>query len=640
MLEAMRVATRGWIGRSLMTLVMGLIILSFIIWGVGDMFRNLGANTLAKVGDTEITTQAYREAYSTILQRLQRQARRAITHEEARMLGLDRQILARLIGEATLNQEADKLGLALADSEIARIIAKDELFKGANGAFDRQRFEALLRDNGMTEKTFVREQHELLLRHMITDAVVTGLSVPKIMLEMIHAFQTEARDVDTFLLPASSVGEIAAPTEDELSKYFADRAQAYATQERRKLLILSLDPTTLAATQTIAPEDVQKLYDSVKAERFSVPEKRQIEQISFPDLATAGKARQRLDQGENFEALLADQHISAKDADLGTLARSDLIDQKIAEAAFALPEGAVSQPIQDAFGAKLLRIVKIIPASVQPFASVEAGLKQELATAKARQEITGLHDKIEDLRASGKNLSEVAQSLGLKTQLIESVDAHGQNAQGAPIADLPNGPALLKAAFASDVGVDNDTLTTPQGGFVWFEVQGVDKARRRTLEEARSEVEAAWRQDETNRKLALAAAELIEQIDGGKSIADVARDHGNLEVRHVEGVTRADVQPTGNTPGKGLPPNVVTQIFNVGVHGVGSAADASGRLIFQVQDAKVPPFDPAAPALTAIAKEADGGIKEDVLAQYVAKLQKDFGTKVNLQALGSITNSL
>jgi len=639
MLEAMRVATRGWIGRSLMTLVMGLIILSFMIWGIGDIFRNLGANTLAKVGDEEISTQAYREAYLTILQRLQRQARRTITNDEARMLGLDRQVLARLIGEAALNQEAVRLGLAVSDQEVARVIASDEMFKGANGGFDRQRFEQLLRDNGMTEKTFVHEQHDLLLRHMLTDAVVSGLTVPKILLEAIHMFQTEARDVDTFFLPVAAVGEIPAPTDDEIGKYFADRAQAYATPEHRKLLILALDPASLAGLQTIAPEDVRALYEAQKETRFTVPETRQVQQISFPDTASAAEARKKLDAGATFESLLADQKLTDKDADLGMLARKDMVDQKVADAAFALPEGGISQPIEGAFGTKIIRVTKIVPASVQPFETVEADLKKQLATDKARKEIAGLHDKIEDLHSSGKTLAEVAEATGLKTRLIESITATGQDAKGAPVEDLPDAPNLLKAAFASDVGVDNDTLSLPQGGFLWFEVQGVDKARRRTLEEARSEVETAWRKDETSRKLALLAAQLVEQIGDGKSFADVAREHGNLEIRTIEGVTRADAQETAVAAGKGLAPNVVAQIFNVGEHGVGSAADGDGRIVFQVRDVKVPPFDPKAPDLVAIGKETDRGLQEDVLAQYVASLQKELGTKVNMQALGAATNS-
>src|ERR1700733_1947796 len=110
MLEAMRAATQGWIGRIIMAIVMGLIIMSFAIWGIGDIFRGFGANKLAQVGSEEISTDAFRNAYQTELQRMQQQAKRSITNEEARRFGLDRQVLSRLVNEAALDQQAQALG--------------------------------------------------------------------------------------------------------------------------------------------------------------------------------------------------------------------------------------------------------------------------------------------------------------------------------------------------------------------------------------------------------------------------------------------------------------------------------------------------------------------------------------------------
>ena len=89
--------------------------------------------------------------------------------------------------------------------------------------------------------------------------------------------------------------------------------------------------------------------------------------------------------------------------------------------------------------------------------------------------------------------------MGLDVRAIAAVDAAGKDPTGAPVADLANGPALLKAAFASDIGVDNETLTLPKGGYQWFEVAKIDRARQKTFEEARPEVEKAWRDDENGK---------------------------------------------------------------------------------------------------------------------------------------------
>src|SRR5438309_11754721 len=100
MLQSMRASAQGWIGRVIMAILMGLIILSFAIWGIGDIFRGFGANDLAQVGGVAIGADTYRNAYQAALQVLQRVERRTITNDEAHQDGLDLKVLSRLVNEA------------------------------------------------------------------------------------------------------------------------------------------------------------------------------------------------------------------------------------------------------------------------------------------------------------------------------------------------------------------------------------------------------------------------------------------------------------------------------------------------------------------------------------------------------------
>lgn len=629
MLEAMRAATQGWIGRTIMGIVMGVIILSFAIWGIRTDFSGYGANSLAQVGGEEVSVGAFRDAYQTELQRIQRQAKRAITNEEAKRFGLDRQVLSRLISDAALNQQADALGLTVSDQEVAEAIASDPSFKGAGGQFDRARFEELLRNNGLTEKTFVREQRGLILRHELTDPLSAGLQLPKAMLEAIHRFQAEARSVDFLVLPAASAGAVAAPPEEELRKYFEDRKLGYSAPEYRSLVTLTATPESVAKPANVSDADAQKRYDEVKGDKFGTPEKRTVDQVLFTDEAAAGAARAKLDAGANFEDIVKDQGLTPKDVSLGTVTRSQLIDKDVAEVAFALPESAVSAPLKTRFGYVLVRVSKIEPSTAKPFSEVADEIKRDIAIARARAEIAGLHDAIEDQRASGKSLTEAAKSAGLEARSIAAIDAAGKDPAGAPVADLTNGKALLKAAFASDVGVDNETLTLPQGGYQWFEVAKIEKARPKTFEEARADVEKAWRDDETARLLAAKSADISKRLDAGETLAAIAAAEGGLEVKRAAGVKRSG-------GGADLPPNAVAQIFNVGVGGVGSARlDDGGRVVFKVADAVAPPVDFADPSLVSIAGEVKKSYGDDLLSQYLASLQTQLGVKVNAQALAA-----
>ena len=131
MLEGIRAAQSTWIGKAIMTLVFGLIVLAFVVWGIGDVFRGGGGNQIAQVGGVSITTAAYRQAYQTELQNLQQRARRQITNDEAHRLGLDVQVLSRLMSDAALDDRARTLGLGISDSRVAKSILTDPSFAGA-----------------------------------------------------------------------------------------------------------------------------------------------------------------------------------------------------------------------------------------------------------------------------------------------------------------------------------------------------------------------------------------------------------------------------------------------------------------------------------------------------------------------------
>ena len=281
MLESMRASAQGWVGRVIMAILMGLIILSFAIWGIGDIFRGFGANNLAQVGSIEIGADTFRNAYQTELQRQQRLERRNITNEEAHQYGLDRQVLSRLVGEAALDDQARRLGLAVSDESIRKAIVNDDNFKGMTGQFDRQVFDAFLRDEGFTEKSYMRQQRGVLSRREIVDTLSSGLRLPKALLEDIHHYQTETRSVDYILIPNAAAGPLAAPSQEELKKFFQDNKALYGIPEHRSLVILTVTPASIAKPDDISDADALNRYEEVKNERFGAPEKRTVEQNSL-----------------------------------------------------------------------------------------------------------------------------------------------------------------------------------------------------------------------------------------------------------------------------------------------------------------------------------------------------------------------
>src|SRR3984885_14698376 len=167
MLRGMRKASSNWLGKIIMATVMGVLIISFGVWGIADIFKGFGQSTLAKVGHTEISTEQFRQSYTDRLQQIGRQFGRPLTMDQARAFGLDRQVLQQTIAEAALDEEARRLGLGQSNDETMRMIFSDPNFKGVNGAFDPTRFQYAMRQFGYSEQRYIAEQRRGVLGRQI-----------------------------------------------------------------------------------------------------------------------------------------------------------------------------------------------------------------------------------------------------------------------------------------------------------------------------------------------------------------------------------------------------------------------------------------------------------------------------------------
>ncbi len=627
MLEGLRVASQNWIGRAIMALVMGVIVVSFAIWGVGDVFRGFTAQRLARVGAGEVTVEQFRNAFQNDLRRVQQRMRRAVTAEEAHKAGMDLQVLERLITEVALDQKARNLGLATSDETAQRLIANEKAFQ-TDGKFDAEKFKAIARDAGYTERSFLADQKTAYLRKALTDIVIVGVEPPKLMIEAIHRFRNEARSVDYFVLPVSAVGQAAKPTDEELKKYFEDREQTFRAKEFRKITVLEVSPATVAKVDAVSDDDARKLYEEVKAKRYGTPEKREVRQLVFKTDKEAQEAIAKLKGGADIDALAAELKRNPKDVDLGLVERRDFGDAKVGDSVFALPQPGLAEPVTNAFGTVVSVVKKIVPSvTTKTFDQAKAELKAEVAAQRAAPEVRRLHDAIEDQRASGKPLAEAGAGAGVQTRVVDAVDDAGRGKDGKAV-DVPAGDDLLKAAFASDVGVDNETVATRDGGYVWFEINAIEPARQKTFEEVKDAVAETMRAENAQKALSAKADEIVAKIKGGQSIDDAAKAL-NLEVKRATDVKRAQ-RPDFAT-------NTIVQFFEVAPGGAGSTTVDGGRLIFKVKDAQTPPFDPTSIESKTIAEQLKPALQNDLLEQYVGGLEKAFNVEINQKALEAAT---
>src|SRR4051812_6822676 len=138
MLRGMRKASSNWLGKTIMAVVMGVLIISFGVWGIADIFKGFGQSTLATVGHTEISINEFRQLYTDKLQQIGRQFGRPLTSDQARAFGVDRQVLQQVIAETALDEDARRKGLGVygAVVYVADLRLRGDRFDPVDGGLD------------------------------------------------------------------------------------------------------------------------------------------------------------------------------------------------------------------------------------------------------------------------------------------------------------------------------------------------------------------------------------------------------------------------------------------------------------------------------------------------------------------------
>ena len=623
MLRGIRNASANWLGRAVMGTVMVLLAASFAVWGINDIFRGFGRSTLAKIGGTEIPIEQFRQLYNERLQQIGRQFGRALTPEQANAFGLDRQVLSDMIAEAGLDQQARKMGLGLSDADVVRRITGNSAFQ-TKGQFDRATFERFLREVGYSEQRFFNEQRRIMLRRQIINSLTGDLPVPKAWLEAINQFQNQERSIEYVMLGPAQAGDVPEPTADELSKYFEARKILFRAPEYRKIATVLVTPAEIGKSMEISDADMKAYYDEHRS-RYVTPERRHVEQIVFPNAQEAEAAEAKLKGGLSFAALAAERGLKDQDIDLGMLPKAEIIDPAVADAAFSLKDGEISPAVKGRFGTVIVTVLKIEPEVEKTLAEVTPQIRGDITAERAKAEVQSLHDKIEDARAGGSTLEEAAQKAKLPVMTYD-VDRTGHDPGGTQVANLPHAAEVINAAFASDVGVENDPISA-DGGYIWYDVTGITPPRDRTLDEVKSQVEQRVREDAIASRLKAKATDIVDKLKNGNAFDAVAKADG-LTIQTADKLKRG--KPTGFVSAK-----VATAVFHTVKDGFGSTEGdkPSEWVVFRVTDVTTPKLD----ANSAESKRLEETVQRqeinDIYGEYVAWLQDELGTSVNQAAL-------
>jgi len=626
MLDAMR---RG-VANLFTKLLLGVLIIAFAVWGIGDYIVRGPAQggPLATVGTTQITADEFRQAYRDELQSIARQLGRDLTPEQAKILGVPPRALARLIGFAAIDLHANNLGITVSDNVVASIIKGDPAFHGPGGQFSAPHFRRAIVQHGYrSEDQYIAARRRDLWREQLTETMGVGVAPQQYLVGAVHRFRDETRVIEYVAPDFAKLITVAEPAEGPLQEFFQQNKRQYVALEERKTNLLLLTRDEAMSRTSVTDDEVKAAFEAAK-DSYDVAEKRRISQLTFADKAAADKAYAELSKAKDFDQAAAKLGFPAADIQLGLLTRAEMIDPKIGDAAFKLKKNELSRPVEGQFSVVLLRVTDIETGKKRTFNEVKSEIRDRIAGERVGQQVQALHEKVEAGRAKGTPLKEIADQLRLPFQEIAAINRTGKTGEGKALIAHADAAKIAEAFFGATIGVETEALELGDGGYAWFDLLAVTPERQRDFDEVKAQVRAHFMEAERRREMASLAAKQIERLKAGEALAAIAKSLGT-KVERTPPIKRG-----ANPPPLGLTVPALQQAFALPKGGAASAATADGksRTIFRVADI-IPAPEATAEQIAALKADLAKQMRVDLLEQYVGGLRTRYGFTVNEKVL-------
>ncbi len=609
------------------SILLGLLALSFGVWGIADIFHGSTETTVATVGDATISYDSYQREYQNYIRTASRRGE-TITPEEARKQGIPDELLQQLISRQAVDNVVNDLKLTASDQSVARQIKSIRAFAGPLGTFDHDTFLRQIRESGFTEQSFIDAMRDDTAREQLMGAVKNGLDMPPGYARAFFDYLNEERAVQYVRVPQSSVS-VAQPGDSDLSAFVKAHAGRFSTPEYRAVTYAAMTPADVMNEVSVTEDQLKQEYE-VRKTSYVIPEKRDVEQITFPDEKSAAAARAKIDQGESFDQIAKDRGLKQSDIALGSVVQEDLGADR-GKAAFALAEGGVSQPVKGVFGYVLLHVTKIEPGSSKSFDDVKDDIKKDVMNQLAAAKLTDISNKFEDAMAGGATLKQAAEKSGMHAVTVPAVDSKGMAPDGAKAA-VPDEPEFLAQIFKADVGDEGDPFQTKDGNLYVLRVDGVTPPKLKPLDRVRDQAVEAYTRQERNKLLEAKAKSLADEAGRQESLVSAGKAVGTTP--EMSGIL------TRGTPVEPFPRALIDKIFSAPPGGTvyGRAAKSGDYIVARITGIAHPPTLPTGdPRYTRFVKSLSNQLAEDMPTAFSSAARAKQGVEINQKMADQVT---
>ena len=616
MLDLLRRNASGPFGLTLIIL----LVLAFSVWGIGDIFRNYDVGTLARIGDREVDSQEFLFRYNREINRISNELERFVSNEEARDSGIDIQILTNLLVEKTLNSSADKMKLRPSDKSLTERLKNTNSFRNAFNQFDKNVFNQVLRQNGITEDLFFSMERDSIAQAQIYRALFENLNISKEFSNLIHRFQNEDRNVEYIVLNTNTENvdsyEI---NNQELLNYYNNNKDNYKSESKRDFTLLTLLKSEISSLIEVEEEIIKEIYEN-NLSNYETPEKRTYYVIPFNSSEEVNSALNNFKENTDINNIIFSRGLSVEDVLQSSISLEEGLNDAISNKAFEVDKNILAGPVQGPFGPTLIYVTKIESSLKKTFLEVKEKIEQDYKSGKTQDKIYEIYNIIEDQRAAGLTFEEIALENNLKLSQYSSVNNNGSNFSNSNI-DLTLRNSIIETIFDSDIGLEMDPLEDQNGNVVFIRVDNIDEERLLNFDNVQKEVRSDIINQRQKKELEDISFQYLDDINKNINNLEQISDNLNVAILKRDNLSRYSFDEVFSR-------SAVEEIFKTNVNKAFKANVGIGDSIIIGMVTKISIEEQKEADIEALNQRNEDNLKNELLIILSEELQKELSSEV------------
>ncbi|MFY9211801.1 MAG: SurA N-terminal domain-containing protein, partial [Aestuariivita sp.] len=412
-------AARTSLSKTFVWILLALLFVGLAGFGATNLSGTI--RTVGKAGDQQISVDQFARELQREINAITIQTGQALPMDQVRAIGLDQQVLGRLVALASIDHETAQMGISIGDQNLQQEIVQIPSFQSLDGNFDREAYRFALQQANLSEAEFERDLRNEAARTLVQSAILGGVQMPATLNNVIVEFIGQRRSFTWARLgPETLTTPVPAPSQEALRAFYDENIDRYTLPETKSITYAVLTPEAILDSVEVDEAALREAY-AAREDEFNQPERRLVERLVFPDQTAANDAKAQLEVGgTTFELLVQERGLALSDVDLGDLAADQL--GAASDAVFAANAGDVVGPLPSDLGPALFRINGILAEQAVSFEEAQPILRDELAQDRARRQLEIMSQEFEDLLAGGATLEELASETEMEVGQIDWTD--------------------------------------------------------------------------------------------------------------------------------------------------------------------------------------------------------------------------